>query len=58
MYCTLHGIQFFIKFLSFFSAGAEMCPNPLNVHKNENFLAPILNFVLFHCLLCPNIKVL
>ncbi len=23
--------------------------NSLKVHKNENFLAPILNFVLFHC---------
>jgi hypothetical protein len=30
----------------------------LKVHKNENILAPILNFVGFHCQLCLNIKVL
>jgi hypothetical protein len=29
---------------------AELITNYLKVHKNENFfLAPILNFVLFHC---------
>jgi hypothetical protein len=30
----------------------------LKVNKNENFLASILNFVLFHCYLCQNIKIL
>jgi hypothetical protein len=30
----------------------------LKVHKNDNFLAPILNFVLFHCLFCLNIEIL
>jgi hypothetical protein len=30
----------------------------LKVHKNENFLSSILNFVLFHCWLCINIKIL
>ncbi len=30
----------------------------LKVHKNENLLAPILKFVLFHIYLCINIKVL
>jgi hypothetical protein len=28
----------------------------LKVHKNENFLASILNFVLFHCKLCIKIR--
>jgi len=27
----------------------ETSRNLFKVHKNENFLAPILNFVLFHC---------
>ncbi len=26
-----------------------LCIVPLKVHKTENFLALILNFVLFHC---------
>ncbi len=30
----------------------------LKVHKNENILAPILKFVVFHFYLCLNIKVL
>ncbi len=30
----------------------------LKVHTNENFLAPILNFVLFRSLFCLNIKIL
>jgi hypothetical protein len=30
----------------------------LKVHKNENFLASILNYVLFHCYLCINNKIL
>jgi hypothetical protein len=29
----------------------------LKVHKRENFLAPILNTVLFHSYLCINSKV-
>ncbi len=28
------------------------------VHTNKNFLAPILNFVLFHGKLCLSIKIL
>jgi hypothetical protein len=32
------------------SGSEELDPNPhLKVHKNENFFAPILNFVLLHC---------
>ncbi len=31
---------------------------PLKVHKNENFLASILNFVLFQFKLCINNKIL
>ncbi len=31
---------------------------PLKVHKNENFLDSILNFVLFHCKLGINNKIL
>jgi hypothetical protein len=30
----------------------------LKVHKNEHFLAPIFKFVVFHCKLCLNIKIL
>jgi hypothetical protein len=30
------------------SRDCSVHPLPLKVHKNENFLAPILNFVLFH----------
>ncbi len=29
-------------------ASGSPCDSCLKVHKNENFLAPILNFVLFH----------
>jgi hypothetical protein len=35
---------------SFFSFGLqEDILLPLKVHKIENFMVPILNFVLFHC---------
>ncbi len=34
------------------------CDGSLKVHKNENFLASILNFVLFQCYLCINNKIL
>jgi hypothetical protein len=29
----------------------------LELHKNDNFLGEVLNFVLFHCYFCLNIKV-
>jgi hypothetical protein len=49
--------------LSFYSIPMyfnNLSPDPgyLKVHKNENFLASILNFVLFQCYLCINNKIL
>ncbi len=35
-----------------------MVKGGLKVHKIENFLAPILNFELFHYWFCLNIKIL
>ncbi len=42
-------LDYSIKKSEFMTILGCRCADILKVHKNENFLAPMLNFVLFNC---------
>jgi hypothetical protein len=49
---------FFVEIFESLLSKDRRYANNLKGRKNENFLAPILKFVLFHCNLCLNTKFL